>query len=111
MSQSFFPLLGVQPELGRSFSAEEAKWNGPRAALLSHGLWERRFASDPHIVGSSITLDDKPVNVIGVLPASFDFGSVFAPGTHMDLYFAFHSQRNRCLGKYSVGSRAVEAGC
>jgi predicted permease len=89
VSQNFFPLLGVQPELGRSFSADEAKWNGTKAVMLSHGLWERRFASDPHIVGQSITLDNEPVNVIGVLPASFDFGSVFAPGTHMDLYFAF----------------------
>jgi predicted permease len=89
VSQNFFPLLGVQPEIGRLFSAEECKWNGPKAVLLSHGLWERRFASDPHIVGRSLTLDDEPVHVIGVLPASFDFGSVFAPGTHMDLYFAF----------------------
>jgi predicted permease len=89
VSRNFFSLLGVQPEIGRSFSADEAKWNGPKAALLSHGLWQRRFGSDPHIVGRSITLDDEAVNVIGVLPSSFDFGSVFAPGTHMDLYFAF----------------------
>jgi predicted permease len=89
VSQNFFQVLGVKPELGRTFSADECKWNGTKAVMLSHGLWERRFASDPHIVGRPITLDDQPVDVIGVLPASFDFGSVFAPGTHMDLYFAF----------------------
>jgi predicted permease len=89
VSQNFFPLLGVQPQLGRLFSAEECKWNGPHVVLLSHGLWQRRFASDPAIVGKPITLDDAPVTVIGVLPASFDFASVFAPGTHIDLYSPF----------------------
>jgi predicted permease len=89
VSQNFFPLLGVQPQLGRNFSAEECKWNGAKAALLSHGLWERRFASDPSVVGRAITLDNAPVNIIGVLPKSFDFGAVFAPGTQMDLYLPF----------------------
>ncbi len=89
VSQNFFPLLGIQPQLGRLFSADECKWNGPRVVLLSHGLWERRFASDPAIVGKPITLDGAPVTVIGVLPASFDFPSVFAPGTHIDLYAPF----------------------
>jgi predicted permease len=89
VSRNFLPLLGVQPEIGRLFSADESKWNGPKAVLLSHGLWERRFASDPSIVGKAITLDEAPVTVVGVLPASFDFASVFAPGTHIDLYSPF----------------------
>jgi predicted permease len=89
VSQNFFPMLGVQPQLGRNFSADESKWNGTKAVLLSHGLWERRFASDSHIVGRAITLDNAPVTIVGVLPKTFDFGSVFAPGTHMDLYFPF----------------------
>ncbi|MBV9759421.1 MAG: ABC transporter permease [Acidobacteriaceae bacterium] len=89
VSQNFFPLLGVQPQLGRLFSAEECKFNGPHTVLLSHGLWARRFASDPAIVGKAITLDDTPATVVGVLPASFDFASVFAPGTHIDLFSPF----------------------
>ena len=89
VSQNFFPLLGVQPQLGRLFTAEECKWNGPKAVLLSHGLWERRFASDPGIVGRALTLNDEPVTVAGVLPASFDFASIFAPGSHIDLYLPF----------------------
>jgi len=89
VSQNFFPLLGVQPHIGHQFSAEECRWNGPKAALLSYGLWQRRFAADPHIVGKSITLDNAAVTVTGVMPESFDFGSVFAPGTHMDLYVPF----------------------
>jgi predicted permease len=89
VSQNFFPLLGVQPQLGRLFTAEECKWHGPKAVLLSHGLWARRFASDPGIVGQALTLNDEPVTVAGVLPASFDFASVFAPGSHIDLYLPF----------------------
>jgi predicted permease len=89
VTQNFFPLLGVQPQMGRLFTAEECKWRGPRAVLLSHALWKRRFASDPNMVGRILTMDDGPVPVIGVLPASFDFGSVFAPGTRIDLYAPF----------------------
>ena len=57
VSENFFPLLGVQPQLGRLFNADECKWNGPKAVLLSHGFWERRFASDPGIVGRTLTLE------------------------------------------------------
>ena len=89
VSQNFFPVLGVQPQLGRLFTAEECKWNGPKAVLLSHGLWARRFASDPGIVGRALTLNDEPVTVAGILPASFDFASIFAPGSHIDLYLPF----------------------
>jgi predicted permease len=89
VSENFFPLLGVQPLLGRLFTAEECKWNGPKAVLLSYGLWKRRFGSDPAVVGKAIRLDDASVTVAGVLPASFDFGSVFAPGAQIDLYTPF----------------------
>lgn len=89
VSQNFFQLLGIQPQLGRLFTAAECQFNGPKAVLLGHGLWVRRFASDPSIVGRSLTLNNEPVKVIGVLPASFDFASVFTPGSHIDLYSAF----------------------
>src|SRR5206468_10065996 len=89
VSDNFFQTLGIQPQLGRLFSAEECKWRGPRAVLLSHGLWERRFASDPAIVGRPLTLNEQPYTIVGVLPATFDFASVFAPGSHIDLYFPF----------------------
>ena len=89
VSENFFDVLGVTPQLGRVFNAQESVWNGPKAVMLAHGLWERRFNSDPGIVGASLTLNDKPHTVVGVLPASFDFASVFAPGSHFDLYFPF----------------------
>src|SRR5262245_39979728 len=80
VSDNFFQILGVQPALGRTFSADESKWNGPKAVMLSHALWARRFGSDPAIVGSALTLNDEAVTVVGVLPASFDFAPVFHPG-------------------------------
>lgn len=89
VSDNFFDVLGVQPQLGRLFNADEARWNGPKTVLLSDGLWRRRFASDRGIVGTPIRLNDEPHTVVGVLPASFDFGSVFAPGSRFDLYFPF----------------------
>src|SRR5258706_784024 len=87
VSDNFFDVLGVRTQLGRTFSADECKWNGPKAVLLSHGLWTRRFGSDAAIVGTSLTLNDELHTVVGILPESFDFASVFAPGSHFDLYF------------------------
>jgi hypothetical protein len=79
VAQNFFSLLGVQPMLGRVFDADEAKWNGRKAAILTHGLWERRFGSDPKVIGRSITLNDQPTTIVGVMPQEFDFASVFVP--------------------------------
>jgi len=89
VSQNFFQVLGVQPKFGRLFDDEEAKWNGRPAVLLSEALWERRFSSDPKIVGTAIILNNKPVTVIGVMPREFDFASIFSPSSRIDLYKAF----------------------
>jgi len=89
VSENFFQVLGVTPQIGRLFNDDECKWHGPKAVMLGHGFWERRFAGDPAIVGRTLTLNNDPYLVIGVLPASFDFNSVFAPGSHIDLYFPF----------------------
>jgi predicted permease len=85
---NFFTLLGVQPTIGRSFAADECqgKINSPPAALLSYGFWQRRFASDRTVVGRTLMLGNKPVTVVGVLPESFDFASIFAPGTPVDVF-------------------------
>jgi predicted permease len=89
VSQNFFPFLGVKPLLGRPFNEDECKWNGPSVVLLSYGFWKRRYNFDPGIVGRAITLADAPATVVGVLPQSFDFASVFAPGSQIDLYFPY----------------------
>ncbi len=69
-----FPLLGVQPLLGRMFLPEEDKGseNG-RVAILSEQLFRKRFNSDPSILNQAITLDGRPFTIVGVMPASFEF--------------------------------------
>jgi predicted permease len=89
VAQNFFPMLGVQPMLGRNFDSEEAKWHGRKAVILTYGFWQQRFAGDPKIIGSSITLNGEPNQVIGVMPPDFDFAGVFVPGAHIDLFAPF----------------------
>jgi putative ABC transport system permease protein len=70
---NLFPMLGIQPILGRQIRAEEDTPGGARVVLLSHGVWQRRYASDPTIVGRAITVNGNPHTVIGVMPAKFQF--------------------------------------
>ena len=86
VADNFFQMLGVQPQLGRLFTAEETVKGGRPAVLLSHAFWQRQFAANPAIVGQAITLNNRAVTVVGVLPASFDFGSVFHPGVRADIF-------------------------
>ncbi|MGA3227994.1 MAG: ABC transporter permease, partial [Acidobacteriaceae bacterium] len=89
---NFFPTLGVIPVLGRNFTEEEIVKGGRPAALLSYYYWKTQFASDPNIIGKTITINTSPaavngpVTIVGVLPATFDFGAVFAPGKKVDLF-------------------------
>jgi putative ABC transport system permease protein len=69
-SWNLFPLLGVAPILGRSFTAAEDAPGGPRAVLLSDALWRSRFGADRGLLGSIIRLDDVPYTVVGVLPTT-----------------------------------------
>jgi putative ABC transport system permease protein len=73
VSAGLFPLLGVTPALGRVFAAAEDSFNATAVVVLSHSLWKRRFGGDPGLIGQSITLDDRPHMVIGVMPADFRF--------------------------------------
>jgi putative ABC transport system permease protein len=73
VSASLFPLLRVQPVLGRTFRAEEDQPGRDNVVLLSHGLWQRRFGSDPSLVGKTLTLNGRVCSVIGILPPNFEF--------------------------------------
>ena len=88
VTENLFSLLGVEPAIGRLFTREESqgKYSAPPAMLLSDSFWRKRFAADPNVVGQKLTLNNQPVTVVGVLPASFDFASVFAPGTPIDVF-------------------------
>jgi putative ABC transport system permease protein len=69
---AFLPTLGLKPILGRNFSDDEDRPNGPSGALLSYGLWRSRFGGDPAAVGRNLYLDGKPVPIVGVLPPEFE---------------------------------------
>jgi predicted permease len=82
---NFFQTLQVAPLYGRLFTPDEMRSHGRPAVLLIHSFWKRRYGGDPAIVGKSIDIDNSPVTVVGVLPESFDFGSVFSPGAKIDV--------------------------
>jgi predicted permease len=86
VAANFFPVLGVDPELGRSFTRDESISGGRAAVMLSHAFWETQFGGDRDIVGRAVTLNGQPITVVGVLPKTFDFGAVFAPGTKVDIF-------------------------
>jgi len=102
---NFFQVLGVQPMLGRLFTAEEARSgaliggsSGESVTLLANAYWRRQFHSDPNIVGKAIELSGTPVTVVGVLPESFDYGAVFAPGAKADLFVPVSLDKERMWG-------------
>jgi hypothetical protein len=68
---NYFQALGVRPALGRVFMLENEKPGHDQVAVLSHGLWQRRFAGDPSIVDKTVTLDGKTFEIIGVMPREF----------------------------------------
>ncbi|MPY91355.1 MAG: FtsX-like permease family protein [Luteitalea sp.] len=73
VSANLFPLLGVQPELGRTFLPEEDTPGREGMVLISHDLWNRRFGADPGIINRTLSLDGQPHLVVGVMPAGFLF--------------------------------------
>ena len=73
VSANLLSMLGVQPQLGRTFLDEEEQPGHEREVIISDALWNRRFHRDPALVGRSITLDGTQWTVVGILPASFHF--------------------------------------
>jgi putative ABC transport system permease protein len=80
VTAGLFPLLGVEPKVGRTFRPEEDQPGRTNFVLLSHALWQRRFAGDPGIAGKTIRLRDQPYTVVGVLPPAF---AVMEPGVEV----------------------------
>jgi predicted permease len=81
VSASFFPLLGIQPILGRGFLPEEDRLGAQPVALISESLWKRRYGVLPQVLGKAVTLDGRSYTIIGVIPASFRFraSSLYVP--------------------------------
>src|SRR5581483_6641517 len=89
VAEGFFQTLGVEPSLGRLFRSDEFVKHAKPAALLSYPFWKSQFAGDPGIVGRTIDLSNTSVTIVGVLPSTFDFGSVFSPGAKVDLFVPY----------------------
>jgi predicted permease len=73
VTEEVLPLLGVTPELGRLFNQQDCQPSAPKTAILTHGLWRRKYGSDPAIIGKNIVADGDSVQIIGVLPEGFRF--------------------------------------
>ena len=73
VTANFFGLLGVQPKMGRTFLPEEEVSGKDQEIILSYGLWERRYASDPNILGKLVKVDGKSFTIVGVMDKGFDF--------------------------------------
>ncbi len=80
-SWNLWSVLGVKPLIGRVFTEEEDE-KGVRVAVISHGLWQRRYGGSPDIVGRKITINDNPYEVIGVMPREF----YFMPARDIDIW-------------------------
>ena len=73
VSAEFFPTLGVKPLLGRTLTMEDDRPKAPGVVVLSHQLWESRFRGDPNVIGRIIQMNDRPFQIVGVMPANFRF--------------------------------------
>ncbi|HVN82549.1 MAG TPA: ABC transporter permease [Terriglobia bacterium] len=96
-SAGFFAVLGVKPAVGRLFNPEEDRPGGAPVALISHGLWQRRFGSSPEFIGRTIGVDAVPRTLVGVLPPAFD-----AVGK-IDLWVPRILSRSEPRGDHNVG--------
>jgi putative ABC transport system permease protein len=112
VGDSFLPILGVKPLLGRNFLPEEDSPGGAAVAILSHGLWARRFGADPGVLGKSITLDGNPCTIVGVLPPDvrfsdpYDLCIPFVPRPQQKGFSAFAAH---ALGRLRPGVTRVQA--
>jgi putative ABC transport system permease protein len=114
VTPDFFPTLGVSPLVGRTFAADEGPDGRNALAVLSFGLWQRRFAANAGIVGRTIQLGDRPVTVIGVMPADMRLfvkrGSL--TGKPADLWrpFAFTEAQRTARGRFMSAIARLKPG-
>ncbi|MDB4874892.1 MAG: efflux transporter, permease protein [Gemmatimonadetes bacterium] len=94
VSWTFFRTLGVHPALGRDFTASEDVPGSNQVVILSYGLWQRKYGGDPAIVGRTVSVNDGPMTVVGVMPASFD--NVVSPGTQIWRALGYANQSFAC---------------
>ena len=99
VTSDLFQTFGVQPALGRAFAKEEANLGGARVAIISHGLWQRRFGSDASIIGKNVLLSGNPTTVIGVMAR--DFQLQFPTNMQVDIWIPLHLDAARSANRQS----------
>jgi putative ABC transport system permease protein len=104
VSQGFFPALGVEPAMGRNFTADEDRTGGAKTVILSHGLWQRRFGGDASIIGKTLTLNNDGYTVIGILPQKFEWQSPVDLYSPVGLNADKMQDRDSHPGIYLVGT-------
>lgn len=109
VSPGFFEMLGVQPQLGRTFTADEGRPEGKPVIVISNDLWRTRFGGDHSVIGQTITLDSTPYTIVGVLPGGVQFPFLGSPEVWTPRYFEhtlFTPQRLRMgVGYLSIYAR------
>jgi predicted permease len=99
VSHNFFDLLGVEPALGRTFTAtEDASGHAAPVAVISHSLWQRQFAGSMEVLGKPIELNGVPLTVIGVMPAAFRFAGEPVAGTAAKIELYLPLSANQLAG-------------
>jgi putative ABC transport system permease protein len=99
VTPDFFRVLGVQPSLGRTFTADEFSPGHENTIVLSHRLWKRRFGGDPSVIGTRVTVKGKPYTIAGVMPPGFEY-----PGRRYQLWAPLPSPRTADLPPINRGS-------
>lgn len=89
VSPNFFSTLGVQPQLGRTFTEEEGRAEGQPVVMISDSMWRNQFGGDEHVVGRTVTLDTVPNVIVGVLPAEVQFPFVGQADIWTPRYFEY----------------------
>jgi len=97
MSASSFPLLRIKPLLGRAILPEDEKPGQEKVVLMSHGLWLRRFGGDTNLIGKTITLNDAPHTVVGIMPPHMRF---FSFAGRCDLWQPYVPEEQYLNGEY-----------
>src|SRR5262249_34528790 len=104
VTEGFFPTLGIKPILGREMFPQDDQPSATPVALMSYGLWQRRFGGNPNIIGTALNLDQTAYTVIGVLPKGFEYlGNVDDVYVPLGLQAKDFTDRGNHPGIYAVG--------